>query len=76
MHVDGKFWEFTADLSKADTAYTTMALGAHTDNTYFVKTPLILLALLIDWKHRPILAVFNYFISYHIPKALEEPRFS
>ncbi|KAH0832977.1 hypothetical protein J3R83DRAFT_11955 [Lanmaoa asiatica] len=32
---DGKFWEFTADLSKGDTAYTTMALGAHTDNTYF-----------------------------------------
>ncbi|OAX41988.1 Trimethyllysine dioxygenase [Rhizopogon vinicolor AM-OR11-026] len=31
----GKFWEFTADLSKGDTAYTTMALGAHTDNTYF-----------------------------------------
>lgn len=34
---DGKFWEFTADLSKGDTAYTTMALGAHTDNTYFVR---------------------------------------
>ncbi|KAG6331400.1 hypothetical protein ID866_7686, partial [Astraeus odoratus] len=31
----GKFWEFTADLSKGDTAYTTMALGAHTDNTCF-----------------------------------------
>ncbi|KAK7044195.1 hypothetical protein VNI00_007915 [Paramarasmius palmivorus] len=31
----GKFWEFTSDLSKGDTAYTTMALGAHTDNTYF-----------------------------------------
>ncbi|KAH7884549.1 Trimethyllysine dioxygenase [Phlebopus sp. FC_14] len=34
----GKFWEFTADLSKGDTAYTTMALGAHTDNTYFVRS--------------------------------------
>ncbi|KIM63545.1 hypothetical protein SCLCIDRAFT_15533 [Scleroderma citrinum Foug A] len=31
----GKLWTFTADLSKGDTAYTTMALGAHTDNTYF-----------------------------------------
>ncbi|TRM64864.1 hypothetical protein BD626DRAFT_399658 [Schizophyllum amplum] len=31
----GKFWEFTSDLSKGDTAYTTMALGPHTDNTYF-----------------------------------------
>ncbi|KAI6125641.1 Trimethyllysine dioxygenase [Pisolithus croceorrhizus] len=31
----GKFWEFTADLAKGDTAYTSMALGAHTDTTYF-----------------------------------------
>jgi len=31
----GKFWDFTSDLSKGDTAYTTLALGAHTDNTYF-----------------------------------------
>lgn len=31
----GKFWEFTADQSKGDTAYSTMALDAHTDNTYF-----------------------------------------
>ncbi|KAI6018014.1 Trimethyllysine dioxygenase [Pisolithus microcarpus] len=31
----GKFWEFTADLAKGDTAYTNMALGAHTDTTYF-----------------------------------------
>jgi len=34
---DGKFWEFTADLAKGDTAYTNIALGAHTDNTYFVR---------------------------------------
>jgi len=31
----GRFWEFTSNLSKGDTAYTTLALGAHTDNTYF-----------------------------------------
>ncbi|EEB89684.1 hypothetical protein MPER_12193 [Moniliophthora perniciosa FA553] len=31
----GKFWELTSDLSKGDTAYTALALGAHTDNTYF-----------------------------------------
>ncbi|KAF9048684.1 hypothetical protein BJ165DRAFT_1461737 [Panaeolus papilionaceus] len=31
----GKFWDFTADLARGDTAYTTLALGAHTDNTYF-----------------------------------------
>ncbi|KAJ2914081.1 hypothetical protein MD484_g6345, partial [Candolleomyces efflorescens] len=32
---DGRFWDFTSDLAKGDTAYTTIALGAHTDNTYF-----------------------------------------
>ena len=36
---DGKFWDFTSDLAKGDTAYTTLALGAHTDNTYFVRMP-------------------------------------
>ncbi|CAK5271049.1 unnamed protein product [Mycena citricolor] len=30
----GKFWDFTSDLAKGDTAYTTLGLGAHTDNTY------------------------------------------
>jgi trimethyllysine dioxygenase len=76
MRLDGKFWEFTADLSKGDTAYTTMALGAHTDNTYFVWDTIFLVTSLIDCKHRPTLAVFNFSISYHIPKALEEQRFS
>lgn len=33
---DGKFWDFTSDLAKGDTAYTTLALGAHTDTTYYV----------------------------------------
>ncbi|KAF8462996.1 hypothetical protein BDZ91DRAFT_661610 [Kalaharituber pfeilii] len=31
----GGFWEFTADLSKNDTAYTELQLRAHTDTTYF-----------------------------------------
>ncbi|KAI5119456.1 hypothetical protein M0805_008392 [Coniferiporia weirii] len=31
----GSFWDFTSDLAKGDTAYTTLALGAHTDTTYF-----------------------------------------
>jgi len=31
----GKFWDFTADLARGDTAYTNFALPAHTDNTYF-----------------------------------------
>ena len=36
-YLDGRFWEFTSDLAKGDTAYTNLALGAHTDNTYFVR---------------------------------------
>jgi trimethyllysine dioxygenase len=31
----GGFWDFTADLTFKDTAYTNESLGAHTDNTYF-----------------------------------------
>lgn len=31
----GGFWDFTADLAKKDTAYTTLPLGVHTDTTYF-----------------------------------------
>jgi trimethyllysine dioxygenase len=31
----GGFWEFTADLKHGDTAYTNIALPAHTDTTYF-----------------------------------------
>ncbi|KAJ5085377.1 Trimethyllysine dioxygenase [Penicillium argentinense] len=31
----GGFWDFTADLTFKDTAYTNEALGVHTDNTYF-----------------------------------------
>lgn len=31
----GGFWDFTSDLAHGDTAYTDIALGAHTDTTYF-----------------------------------------
>lgn len=31
----GKFWDFTSNMAKGDTAYTDLALSAHTDNTYF-----------------------------------------
>ncbi|KAH7341397.1 hypothetical protein B0J17DRAFT_646369 [Rhizoctonia solani] len=30
----GGFWDFTSDLKHGDTAYTNLALGAHTDTTY------------------------------------------
>jgi trimethyllysine dioxygenase len=35
----GGFWQFTADLSKADMAYTNMHLSAHTDGTYSHDAP-------------------------------------
>ncbi|CAB4404256.1 unnamed protein product [Rhizophagus irregularis] len=31
----GRFWDFTSNLEHGDTAYTSLALKAHTDNTYF-----------------------------------------
>lgn len=31
----GGFWDFSADMSHSDTAYTNLAIGAHTDSTYF-----------------------------------------
>jgi trimethyllysine dioxygenase len=43
---DGKFWDFTSDLARGDTAYSTMALAAHTDNTYFVRSVTILILFL------------------------------
>ena len=35
----GGFWKFEADLSKADTAYTTLELRGHTDGTYSADAP-------------------------------------
>jgi trimethyllysine dioxygenase len=35
----GGFWEFEPDLAKADTAYTDIALGFHTDGTYSHDAP-------------------------------------
>jgi trimethyllysine dioxygenase len=35
----GGFWEFTADLSKADLAYTNLHLSAHSDGTYSHDAP-------------------------------------
>ncbi|KAG2042514.1 hypothetical protein BDR03DRAFT_943571 [Suillus americanus] len=60
----GKFWEFTADLSKGDTAYTTMALGAHTNNTYFVwDMPISLVAPLIDCSGGATLLVDGLYVA-------------
>jgi trimethyllysine dioxygenase len=39
----GGFWEFEADMSKADTAYTNIELLSHTDSTYCNDAPVQLL---------------------------------
>ena len=35
----GGYWDFTADLAHKDTAYTSMAIGPHTDGTYALDAP-------------------------------------
>ena len=35
LMVDGGFWDFTADMSHGDLAYSSDALPAHTDTSYF-----------------------------------------
>ncbi|CAJ0830496.1 143_t:CDS:2, partial [Entrophospora sp. SA101] len=45
----GKFWGSTANLAHGDTAYTTLALKAHTDNTYFTDPSGLLLFHLIEF---------------------------
>ena len=32
----GRMWAFTSDMARADTAYTNIKLGAHTDTSYLV----------------------------------------
>jgi Taurine catabolism dioxygenase TauD, TfdA family len=34
----GGFWDFTNDLQHSDTAYTSLALPAHTDTTYYTQS--------------------------------------
>jgi len=35
----GGYWDFTANLEHKDTAYTTLAIGPHTDGTYSLDAP-------------------------------------
>ncbi|CDO91995.1 unnamed protein product [Kluyveromyces dobzhanskii CBS 2104] len=38
-HYDTGVWDFTSDLSKKDTAYTSLAIDMHTDGNYWFETP-------------------------------------
>lgn len=68
--VDGGFWDFTADLRHGDTAYTNLALGAHTDTTYYVcRSPytLIMLPFLTE-QHRLTPVACKYSICSRIQR--------
>jgi len=49
----GEVWDFTSDLSHGDTAYTNLALQAHTDTTYFTDPVgfLNFIKLILDYKY-------------------------
>jgi hypothetical protein len=49
--IPGGFWDFTSDLTFKDTAYTSEALGAHTDNTYFTDPARLQLFHLLSHTH-------------------------
>ena len=38
-HYDTGVWDFTSDLAKKDTAYTSLAIDMHTDGNYWYETP-------------------------------------
>lgn len=46
----GGFWDFTADLAKADTAYTNLELRPHTDGTYAHDAPGLQLLHCLDFE--------------------------
>ncbi|KAI9145000.1 trimethyllysine dioxygenase [Paraphysoderma sedebokerense] len=46
----GGFWDFTSNLAHGDTAYTQLALGAHTDTTYFTDPIGLQLFHLLEFK--------------------------
>ncbi|RIA86792.1 hypothetical protein C1645_778718 [Glomus cerebriforme] len=46
----GGFWDFTSNLAHGDTAYTSLALKAHTDNTYFTDPSGLQMFHLIEFK--------------------------
>jgi len=72
---DGRFWDFTSDLARGDTAYTTLALGAHTDNTYYVRDIVLAEGCSNPCLSRRTLLVFNCSISSPILMVVEAPPY-
>lgn len=51
-HYAAGLWDFTADLAHGDTAYTNLALRAHTDTTYFTDPAGLQLFHLLEFEGR------------------------
>ncbi|KAJ3126219.1 hypothetical protein HK098_007775 [Nowakowskiella sp. JEL0407] len=66
----GKYWSFTADMAHADTAYTNMALPAHTDTTYFTEPIGIQLFHITNFQGRGGESL--YVDGFHIAKKLKK----
>lgn len=75
MSLVGGFWDFTADMSFKDTAYTSEAIGLHTDNTYFTDPARLQLFHLLEHKGGKggeTLLADGFYAAYRM--LLENPR--
>ncbi|KAI8066286.1 trimethyllysine dioxygenase [Gilbertella persicaria] len=69
-HYSQGIWSFTADLAHADTAYTQLALGAHTDNTYFTEPAGLQMFHKLEFKGKGGDSLFVD--GFHVAKQLKE----
>ena len=67
----GGFYDFTSDLTMKDTAYTSQALGAHTDNTYFTDPSGLQMFHMLS--HEEGTGGANFFVDgFHVAKILQK----
>ena len=66
----GKFWDFSPNLEHGDTAYTDIALGAHTDSTYF--TDPVGLQFFHILQHDGVGGESLYIDGFHVAQQLEK----
>eukprot|EP00842_Homolaphlyctis_polyrhiza_P005141 jgi/Hompol1/5628/HPOL_000866-RA len=65
----GTFWDFAPDLEHGDTAYTTLALSAHTDTTYFTDPVGLQMFHLLE--HRGKGGASLYVDGFHVARQLK-----
>ncbi|OZJ02311.1 hypothetical protein BZG36_04456 [Bifiguratus adelaidae] len=69
-HYSKNMWDFTADLAHADTAYTDLALKAHTDTTYFTDPAGLQLFHLLEFEGKGGESLLVD--GFHVAKQLKE----